>query len=132
MNIFAILSIILTTLISYSCCKGPEPVAGARVTYKNLTLETDLIIIRSNDNNFTSIIDTIIMGKLKAKNNYSALLPVEDTTISFIFFPYNTTFSDTITDIKYNKNTKRCKSKIENFEYKLNGVTKTETQIYIE
>lgn len=128
-TLVTIFSIIASSLIYTSCCKGPYPVAGVTVSYPNLSNSETLKAARTDKNNLSVIIDTISIGQLNASNNYSVFIEFENEPPNYIIYVENTQHIDTISEILVER--KGCKEKIKNFQYKFNGQTQTDDKLII-
>lgn len=127
-----IILFILITILQVSCCwKVPEPVAAVNIVYTNLNRNENLFIVRSAENDFSLIIDTI-RGALHEYNKYTVSINFKEKDYNYIIFVENTSYSDTITDVNYEIEERRCKTKLINFEYKWNGVKRTDREIIVE
>jgi len=128
-TLVTIISIILSSMIYTSCCKGPYPIAGLTVSYPNLSSSETLKVVRTDKNNLSTIIDTISIGELNTSNNYSTFIEFENEPPNYILFIENTQYVDTISEILVER--KGCKEKIKNFQYKFNGQIRTDSKLTI-
>jgi hypothetical protein len=85
-TLLTIFSIIVSSLIYTSCCKGPYPVAGVTVSYPNLPSSATLKAARTDKNNLSIIIDTISIGELNNSNNYSVFIEFENEPPNYIMY----------------------------------------------
>jgi hypothetical protein len=128
-TLVTIFSIIVSSLIYTSCCKGPYPVSGITVSYPNLSSSETLKAVRTDKNNLSIIIDTINIGELNNSNNYSVFIEFENEPPNYIIYVENTQHIDTISEIMVER--KGCKEKIKNFQYKFNGQLRTDNKLTI-
>jgi len=128
-TLIAILAITANSLIFTSCCKEPYPVAGLTVNYPNLSNSETLKVVRTDNNNISTIIDTISIGELNISNNYSVFIEFENDPKNYILYIENTQYIDTISEILVER--KGCNEKIKNFQYKFNGQTRTDNKLTI-
>ncbi len=129
-TIVTVFSIVISSLLYTSCCKEPYQVAGITVNYPNLTNSETLKAVRTDRNNLSVIIDTVIIGKLDVSNNYSAFVVFEKESPNHILYVENTQYIDTISEIIVER--KGCNDKIKRFQYEFNGQTRTDTKLIIE
>lgn len=114
-----------------SCCKkGAYPVAVLKVKYSNITSPSNLKAIRTDRNDISYVIDTISLGELNSSNSNSVIIEFKQNSPNYILYIENSSYTDTISDINYER--KGCKKKIKDFEYKYNGELRTETEITIK
>lgn len=119
------------TLFISSCCKGPYEIAAIQLTYPDITTTSYLKAIRAqNVDDTTSFIDTISLGELNSSNSFSAILDFGDNPINYVIYIENTDYSDTITDITFDR--KGCNEHLTNFKYKFNGELRTDRELIIQ
>ena len=128
-TLVTIFSIIVSSLIYTSCCKGPYPLAGVTVSYPNLLSSATLKAARTDKKNLSIIIDTISIGELNNSNNYSVFIEFENEPPNYIIYIENTQYNDTISEILVER--KGCTEKIKNFQYKFNGQLRTDNKLII-
>jgi hypothetical protein len=104
-------------------------VAALKVKYPNLSASGQLQAVRTERNNFSSIIDTIALGELNESNSFSVIIEFEENSPDFILFIEGTAYTDTIFEISFER--KSCSEKIINFEYKFNGDLRTSKELII-
>lgn len=122
--------IFISTFFFSSCCKdGPYPVAVIKVKYPNLSTTSYLKAIRTERTDLAVVIDTISLGELNTSNSFSAIIEFDENSPNYIIFIENTAYSDTISEINFER--KGCKEKIKNFEYKFNGEPRTDNELTI-
>jgi hypothetical protein len=123
--------VFLSFFLFSSCCNdGPYPVAALKVKYPNLSVSGQLQAVRTERNSFSSIIDTIFLGELNESNSFSAIIEFEENSPDFILFIEGTTYTDTISEISFER--KSCREKIINFEYKFNGDLRAAKELIID
>ena len=122
-------AIIITFFIS-SCCKGPYEIATIKVSYPNISTPCYLKAIRTEKVTMNiSIVDTITLGELNSTNSFSAIIKFGDNPFNYLIYIENTEYSDTITEITYDR--EGCDEHIENFKYKFNGELRTDKELII-
>ncbi|HIP37354.1 MAG TPA: hypothetical protein EYG85_10920 [Crocinitomix sp.] len=128
MKYLTIVFIIL--LLTGACCKkGPYPVPALKVNYPNLSTNSYLKAIRTERTDLSAIIDTISLGELNSSNSFSVPITFNDSPPNYIIFVENTAYTDTISNINFER--KGCKNNIKNFNYKFNGQVKTDDNLTI-
>lgn len=119
----------LGAIVLHSCCgSGPWPVAGVSVKYPNITTDESVNAIRFKSVPVFNITDTIHLGNIN-ESHQEVLADFDHINSDFIISVEGTQYLDTITDIYYSRS--RCRDKLVDFEYKLNGKRKTAQQIEI-
>ncbi|MDR2963816.1 MAG: hypothetical protein LBU90_09340 [Bacteroidales bacterium] len=128
MKILSIFSLFLFISCNH---KFPYEVASITVRYPNISAPAELKSIRTNRNDISIHIDTITLGLLNSSNKNSVIIPFNEPfdIPNYILFIENTMYRDTISDILFQRNNK---DQIINFEYKHNGIKKTETILIIQ
>ena len=127
--IFLLFTIAILYLLT-SCGKNPYPEAGITVSYPELTNSETLKAKRTDRNNLSVIIDTLVFGQLNPFNSYSAIIIFENDSPNYILYVENTSYIDTISEIVFER--KGRNEEIKNFRYKFNGQTRTSTKLTIK
>lgn len=123
--------IILSGLFLYACdtCTGPYPESIITVNYPNSSNTEVMKVIRTQPGNLSAVVDTQDAIKPETLDKaYLLEIIDEDNPKDYIFYLENTNYQDTITDLYIKRND--CDA-FDKFEFKLNGVQKTEPEISI-
>lgn len=121
-----------SVLLLNSCCnKGvPQPIAAVKLQFTGFTNSdmADVFIIETLREDINIHIDTMDYGQLRESNNYSILLEFKLKTEdngNYIIMVDSMIEPHIITDVQINVKEKRCKTIIESFSFKFDGILKT-------
>jgi hypothetical protein len=125
-----ILSTIIIVFLISSCCQGPYEIATIKVSYPNISTTSYLKAIRTDKiTTNISLVDTISLGELNSSNSFSAIIEFGDNPLNYLIYVVNTEYSDTITEVTYER--EGCKKDIVDFKYKFKGEVRTDNELTI-